>query len=85
MDGCLPDGAFPAALPSVRRGHEAGICCVAISPDGRWLVTGSWDKTARLWHLRLNDLMDLARYTLGAAVADEESNSAGLAPRPAGG
>jgi WD40 repeat protein len=58
---------------------------VAISPDNRWLVTGSEDNTARLWHLRLNDLMDLARRTLGRQSADEEMNSTGLAPRPAGG
>ena len=25
---------------------------MAISPDSRWLVTGSWDKTARLWDLK---------------------------------
>jgi hypothetical protein len=41
--------------------------------------------TARLWHLRLDDLMDLARRTLGRDVANEEMNSAGLAPRPGGG
>jgi WD40 repeat protein len=26
-----------------------------ISPDNQWLVTGSWDKTARLWDLRAKD------------------------------
>ncbi|MBE3123221.1 MAG: hypothetical protein IMZ65_00270 [Planctomycetes bacterium] len=61
------------------------IWCVVISLDGRWLVTGSVDKTARLWHLRLNELMDLARRTLGRPLAGEAMNSAGLAPRPGGG
>jgi WD40 repeat protein len=28
---------------------------VAISPDNRWLVTGSDDRTARLWNLRAQD------------------------------
>ena len=34
---------------------------VAISPDNRWVVTGSDDKTARLWLLQMKDLMHLAR------------------------
>jgi hypothetical protein len=37
------------------RGHEGGIECVAISPDGRWLVTGSDERTARLWDLAAKD------------------------------
>jgi WD40 repeat protein len=28
---------------------------VAISADNRWLVTGSWDKTARSWDLSAKD------------------------------
>ena len=37
------------------QGHENWILCVAISPDGRWLVTGSQDNTARLWDLTAKD------------------------------
>jgi hypothetical protein len=32
-------------------GHTAGVQVVAISPDDRWLVTGSFDQTVRLWDL----------------------------------
>ena len=32
-------------------GHAGPVMTVAISSDGRWLVTGSADKTARLWDL----------------------------------
>ena len=28
---------------------------MAISPDNRWLVTGSYDRTARLWDLSAKD------------------------------
>ena len=31
------------------------VSAVAISPDNRWLVTGSNDKTARLWDLSAKD------------------------------
>src|SRR5262249_39907470 len=29
--------------------HDARVHTVAFSPDGKTLLTGSWDKTARLW------------------------------------
>jgi WD40 repeat protein len=34
---------------------DGPITTVAISADNRWLVTGSWDKTARLWDLSAKD------------------------------
>jgi WD40 repeat protein len=36
-------------------GHRSAIETLAISRDGRWLVTGSDDQTARLWDLRADD------------------------------
>ena len=49
QDGAaLGRGDGPAPRPTVdasRRGSRA----VAFSPDGKTVVTGSWDKTARLW------------------------------------
>jgi WD40 repeat protein len=41
----------PAANSIVLRGHDGPLYAVAISPDNRWVVTGSADKTARLWDL----------------------------------
>ena len=36
----------------VLKGHTHWIWSVAFSPDGRWLVTGSFDDTTRLWDLK---------------------------------
>jgi len=34
------------------KGHEGSINSVAFSPDGKMILTGSWDKTARLWGIK---------------------------------
>jgi WD40 repeat protein len=62
----------PSADPVVLRGHEKEVYAVAISPDNRWLVTGSSDHMARLWPLQVNDLIDLARITVGRNFTAEE-------------
>ena len=62
----------PAANPVVLRGHDGPVIAVAISPDNRWVVTGSSDKTARLWLLQMNDLMNLARITVGRNFSADE-------------
>ncbi len=46
-------------------GHEGPVRAVAISPDGRWLVTGSGDKTARLWDLKAEHPETTARVLKG--------------------
>ncbi|BGO89650.1 hypothetical protein NBRC10512_001497 [Rhodotorula toruloides] len=30
-------------------GHEGNVCALHVSEDGRRIVSGSWDKTARVW------------------------------------
>jgi WD40 repeat protein len=56
----------------VLRGHAGAIVAVTMSADSRWLVTGSKDGTARLWPLCANDLIDLARVTVGRNFSLEE-------------
>ncbi len=34
---------------AVLRGHQGTVSCAAFSPDGRRVVTASWDGTARVW------------------------------------
>jgi WD40 repeat protein len=34
------------------KGHEGSINSVTCSPDGKMILTGSWDKTARLWEIK---------------------------------
>jgi WD40 repeat protein len=43
------------ATPSLELRYEGGVTTVAISPDDRWLVTGSWDGPTRLWDLAAPD------------------------------
>ncbi len=38
-------------------GHEGDVWAVAASPDGRYLVSGADDQTARLWNLKTRELL----------------------------
>ena len=30
-------------------GHAHNVCSLDVSPDGSWVVSGSWDSSARVW------------------------------------
>lgn len=32
-------------------GHGHNVCSIDVSPQGGWVVSGSWDSTARLWRI----------------------------------
>jgi WD40 repeat protein len=46
---CLWDFAASSASPTVLRGHQGLILSLAYSPSGRWLASGSHDRTIRIW------------------------------------
>jgi WD40 repeat protein len=50
----LTPSLTPPGGPLIRtfKGHTAWVHSVALTPDGRWAVSGSWDCTLRVWDLQ---------------------------------
>ena len=46
------------------KGHTLGVSSVSFSPDGSRIVTGSWDRTAKVWDARTGmSLLELKGHT----------------------
>jgi len=64
-------------------GHESWVTCMAMTPDGRKLVTGSWDGTVRVWDpLTAKEVENLEShkskiYALALDAAGKRAASAG--------
>ncbi|KAJ2742170.1 hypothetical protein GGI20_004678 [Coemansia sp. BCRC 34301] len=46
---CLWDPTDLSQATRTLKGHTDNVCALAASPDGRVLVSGSWDRTAKVW------------------------------------
>jgi WD40 repeat protein len=53
-------------------GHDGGVLAVAFSPDGTRLATGGVDGTVRIYLLRIEDLVTLARSRLTRTWTTQE-------------
>ncbi len=58
------------------RGHKGKVTSLAFTPDGRKLISGSWDRTARIW--------DVASWREEAALAWERGKVQYVAVAPDG-
>jgi WD40 repeat protein len=61
-----------AIQPLVLQGHADDVTSVAFSPYGRWIISGSLDDTARVWHMDLKELEDVACRVAGRNLTEEE-------------
>jgi hypothetical protein len=78
---------YTGRLLGEHQGHRGPVRALAFTPDGRYLVTGSWDTTALIWDAafvsaprsRAEPLTAAEVDSLWATLAGREADQAGLA------
>jgi hypothetical protein len=64
---------------TVLSGHTEQLSSASFSPDGMRLVTGSWDKTARIWEIKIDETVTILSGHTGNVVSAAFSPSVRLA------
>jgi WD40 repeat protein/energy-coupling factor transporter ATP-binding protein EcfA2 len=54
VQGSLNEAMKIARVSNTFQGHESSVNSVAFSPDGQFIVSGSWDNTLLLWDIQGN-------------------------------
>ncbi len=47
----------PGTVLSIYRGHSERVAALSWSPDGRYITSGSWDKTVHIWDARMGSTL----------------------------
>ena len=82
----LWDLSGPTPVATVLEGHRGPVTSVAFSPDGKRVVTGSGDNTARVWDTPpVEDLIPLARAALTRCLTIAQREELGLPVPPGAG
>ena len=68
----------PTRTVRALRGHKENIWSVAISDNGKWLVTDASDSTVRRWSLDANWLIKHARMVAGRQLTNKERERFGI-------
>lgn len=73
----VPPSSVSFGMLQTLRGHTSDVLWVAFSPDGRQIVSGSKDGTARLWDVASGQTLKFfdagAGYVYGAAISADGS------------
>ena len=68
------------ALLDQLSGHEGPISTLAFTPDGRSLISGSWDRTIRVWNVfdrsQSSEVLQLTSDLLSVAISPDSSQVA---------
>jgi hypothetical protein len=72
VQGSLNQAMNLARLPNRLEGHEDFVLSVAFSPNGNSIVSGSYDKTIRLWRGDWQSWLDVCCQRLGYHLVSED-------------